>query len=232
MDRRESLKALVIGSVSAGTILTACETDKDKKAAAPKAPLVKGGLPNYGRTGEEKLRDQDLLGKHFFTDAEMKTITVLGDIIIPADEHSCSASEAEVPAFIEFMVKDQPRYQLPMRGGLRWLDIHCMKEYNNRFTDCSHEQQIAVIDQIAYPEKATPEMSQGVSFFNLMRDFTANGFFTSKPGIKDLGYQGNTPNEWDGVPADVLKQYGLAYDEKMLATCLKNEDRGKMMTWD
>jgi hypothetical protein len=32
-------------------------------------------------------------------------------------------------------------------------------------------------------------------------------------GIDDLGYKGNTPNEWKGVPADVLKQYGLSYDD-------------------
>ena len=87
-------------------------------------------------------------------------------------------------------------------------------------------------DLIAYPAKAAPENSQGVAFFNRMRNLTATGFFTSKMGIKDLDYKGNTPNEWDGVPADVLQQYGYAYDEKTLATCLKIEDRGKLMTWD
>ena len=52
-------------------------------------------------------------------------------------------------------------------------------------------------------------MEQGVSFFNKMRDLTAIGFFTSKMGIQDLGYKGNAPGKWEGVPADVLKQYGL-----------------------
>jgi len=55
-------------------------------------------------------------------------------------------------------------------------------------------------------------MSQGVAFFNMMRNLTATGFFTSQIGIKDLGYVGNTPNSWQGVPEDVLKQYGLSYD--------------------
>lgn len=65
-----------------------------------------------------------------------------------------------------------------------------------------------------------------------MRNLTATGFFTSKEGINDIQYKGNQPNAWDGVPDEVLKQYGLEYDAKTLAECLKAEDRGKMMTWD
>ena len=29
---------------------------------------------------------------------------------------------------------------------------------------------------------------------------------TQKVGIEELGYQGNTPNVWDGVPEEVLKE--------------------------
>jgi gluconate 2-dehydrogenase gamma chain len=228
MDRRESLKALTLGSLSVGAILTGCD---DKKPAA-KEKDGSGKQAGYGRTAPEAARDATLMAETFFTAAEMKTITVLADIIIPADEHSGSASAAKVPAFIEFMAKDQPQFKLPLRGGLRWLDIQCMKRYNNAFTDCTQQQQLELIDQIAYPEQATPEMSQGVAFFSLMRDLTANGFFTSEMGIKDIGYKGNVPNEWDGVPADVLQQYGLAYDEKLLPLYLKMEDRSKVMTWD
>jgi hypothetical protein len=67
-----------------------------------------------------------------------------------------------------------------------------------------------MVTAIAYPKRAAPEMAQGVSFFNRMRDLTATGFFTSEIGVKDVGYVGNTPNDWQGVPADVLKQYGIA----------------------
>lgn len=231
MDRRESLKALALGTLSVGTILSATSCG-DNKTTADKNDHPNVKTPGYGRTPEEVLRDKSLTDQKFFTDAEMKTITILADIIIPADEHSGSASEAKVPEFIEFIVKDIPEHQLPMRGGLRWLDMQCAKRYNKSFAECSEAQRIEVVDLIAYPAKAAPENSQGVAFFNRMRNLTATGFFTSKMGIKDLNYVGNTPNEWDGVPADVLKQYGYAYDEKTLATCLKIEDRGKLMTWD
>ena len=57
-------------------------------------------------------------------------------------------------------------------------------------------------------------MTQGASFFSMMRNMTATGFYTSQMGIKDIGYVGNVPNQWEGVPDDVLKQYGLAYEER------------------
>jgi len=52
-------------------------------------------------------------------------------------------------------------------------------------------------------------MSQGVAFFSLLRNLVASGFWTSQMGIADMGYMGNTPNQWDGVPVEVLQQYGL-----------------------
>ena len=70
---------------------------------------------------------------------EMATITMLGDIIIPKDEISGSASDAKVPDFIEFIVKDMPEHQTPMRGGLRWLDVQCLNRYGKAFKDCEHE---------------------------------------------------------------------------------------------
>ena len=226
MDRRESLKALALGTLSAGTLLSACDNKTNGKEKST------GELEAYGRTPEEAARDAKLMEEKFFTPAEMATITILCDIIIPADEVSGSASEAKVPDFIEFIVKDQPHQQTPMRGGLRWLDLKSLKLYSKPFAEASKTQQIELVDMIAYPEKAAPENTQGVSFFNMMRNLTATGFYTSKMGIEDINYMGNKPNAWDGVPADVLKQYDLEYDEKTLAECLKNEDRGKIMTWD
>ncbi|MDQ4142077.1 MAG: gluconate 2-dehydrogenase subunit 3 family protein [Bacteroidota bacterium] len=234
MDRRESLKALAIGSLSASALLVGCEKNYGEKGDEKSTSEVKEDAKEegYGRTPEEKERDAKLMKEKFFTKEEMATIAILCDIIIPADDRSGSATDAKVPEFIEFMAKDLPNNQTPLRGGLRWLNIKSMKMFDKPFADASKEQQIKLVDLIAYPEKAAPENAQGVAFFTLMRNLTATGFFTSKMGIEDLQYMGNQPNAWDGVPEDVLKQYGLAYDEKTLAQCLKNEDRGKMMTWE
>ena len=216
MDRRKYLKTIAVSSVGAATLLQSCES-------SPKQEVKEAGevALNYDRTAAEKIREKELQSAKFFDDHELKTITILGDIIIPKDETSGSASDAGVPAFIEFIVKDQPRYQTPLRGGLKWLDIQSLKRFNADFASCTSQQQIEIVDDIAFPEKAKPEFQQGVSFFNTMRDLTACGFFTSKIGIKDLGYVGNTPNQWDGVPADVLAQYGVKYDERTLAESVK-----------
>ena len=120
MDRRNSIKAMFLGTVSAGVFLEACKSEKTTVAAVSDAD----------RMQEEK----DYLVKinaepKFFDEHEMATITVLGDIIMPKDETSGSASEAKVPEFIEFIVKDMTEHQIPVRGGLRWLDLHSFNKH-------------------------------------------------------------------------------------------------------
>lgn len=218
MDRRKSLKALVVGTVSTGVLLEACKTSDKKGAEAKAAADLSAG--NLDRMKEEVAHYKQITAAKFFTEHEMATITILGDIIIPRDEISGSASDAKVPEFIEFIVKEKEEHQVPMRGGLRWLDMQCLNRYGKSFRECDNHQQIELVDEIAYPEKAKPEMKPGVAFFNLMRNLTASGFYTSEIGVKDIGYMGNKPNQWNGVPDDVLKQYNLAYTEKELKECV------------
>ena len=211
MDRRKSIKAMILGTVSTAVLVEACkssattvaEVDMDDRMQEEKDYLVKvKAEPN------------------FFTEHEMATITLLADIIIPKDAVSGSATDAKVPEFIEFIVKDMPDHQVPMRGGLKWLDLHSYKKHTKAFTECSGKEQIGIVDEIAYPEKAAPALAQGVSFFNKIRDLVTTGFYTAEIGVKDLGYMGNVPNMWAGVPDEVLKQHGLAYTEKELKECI------------
>lgn len=215
MKRRDSIKAILVGTVASSVLVDACKTadEKANESSSSSASTI-------DRTKEEAALEAKLMAETFFTKHEMATIAVLSDIIIPKDEVSGSATDAGVPDFIEFIVKDMPQHQTPMRGGLRWLDLESSKRFEKAFVDCNSKQQIAIVDDIAYPEKAKPEMKQGVAFFNLMRNLTATGFYTSEIGVKDIGYIGNTPNQWNGVPDDVLKQYGLAYTEKELKECV------------
>ena len=218
MDRRKSLKVMVLGTVSSGLLLDACNTE-EKKPIIKKAPVATE-KKHPGLMKEEVAQLKEVDSYTYFTPEEMKTITILGDIIIPKDGVSGSASDAKVPDFIEFIVKDQPDYKVPMRGGIRWLDMQCLNRYKNSFADCDQKQQMEMVDEIAWPKKAKPGMHQGVKFFNLMRDLVSTGFYTSEMGVKDVGYVGNTPNQWNGVPTDVLKQYGLAYTPKELKECI------------
>lgn len=215
MDRRQSLKAIGIGALSAGalsasTLLDGCSTKADSpgKQAAEGSNSTTGADPT-GRQDYEIARDTTLAGQQYFDAHEKATITALADIIIPKDDQSGSASDAGVPDFIEFIVKDEPQHQLPMRGGLRWLDMECLSRFEKDFVSCTSQQQVAVVSDIAFPAMVKPGMLPGITFFNKMRDLTATGFYTSKLGIADLGYKGNSPGKWEGVPPDVLKKYGL-----------------------
>ena len=227
MDRRDSIKSLLVGSLAGGMLINGCapEAKEDNK----KENLAEN---HYGRTPEEKERDAKLKAKQFFNEHELTTIAVLCDIILPANDQFGSAKDAGVPEFIEFMVKDLPYHQLPVRGGLMWLDNRSNRQFGKEFKACSNDEQIKIIDEIAYPDKASPEVEQGVKFFSLMRDLTLTGYYTTKMGLKDLGYQGNAPNVWDGVPQEVLDKHGLAYDEEWLAKCIDQSTRDKIAEWD
>lgn len=208
MNRRDILKNIGLGT--AGVIVSGEAIGQTKPKVSPAKEIPEA---QNGRLKDEIIRDNKLKAEKFFTAAEMAAITVLADIIIPADAKSGSASQAGVPAFIEFITKDMPQHQTPLRGGLMWLDVQSRKMYSKKFVALSTSERLKVVDLIAFPNKALKEHTQGVSFFNLMRNLTATGFYTSQMGVKDLGYMGNTPNKWDGVPQDVLKQYNLSYNE-------------------
>lgn len=228
MNRRETIKSLLLGSVATGLAVHGCAPKTVKEEVTTKV----ADLPYYGRTPEEKERDREVLTSAFLNEHELSTIAVLCDIILPASDSFGSATDAKVPEFIEFIVKDLPSHQTPIRGGLMWLDNFSNKKYNKEFIACTDEEQLAICDLIAYPQKTAPELKQGEQFFTRMRNLTLTGYYTTKMGIEDLGYKGNTPNVWNGVPDDVLKKHGLAYEEEWLAKCVNQDNRLDIAKWD
>ena len=149
----------------------------------------------------------------FFTASEYRLVSVLADIVIPKDERSGSATDAGVPEFMDFMMIDQPARQVAMRGGLAWLDVECQRRSDKIFVNCSDAERIAVLDDIAWPAKATPDFAHGVAFFTNFRDLTASGFWTTRMGIDDLQYIGNrSVARWNGCPPEALKRLGVSYD--------------------
>lgn len=159
MDRRDTFKSLLVGSIAGGLVLTACATDESKKKE------LNGSAENvYGRTAKEKARDAALTAEKFFTEHEMETVAVLCDLILPATATAASAGTAGVAEFIHFIVKDMDEHKIPVRGGLMWLDHQCMMRYDQDFIHCTSSNQVELIDAIAYPDKVAPEMEQGVAF--------------------------------------------------------------------
>ncbi|NNC69837.1 MAG: gluconate 2-dehydrogenase subunit 3 family protein [Flavobacteriaceae bacterium] len=226
MDRRDTIKSLLLGSVAAGIAFQGCAPDT-KEATKEIADL-----PFYGRTPEEKEHDQKIFASEFLNEHELGTIAVLCDIILPASDAYGSANDAKVPEFIDFIVKDLPSHQTPLRGGLMWLDNFSNKSYGKEFIACTNEEQLVICDQIAYPLEVKPELKQGAEFFTRMRNLTLTGYYTTKMGLEDLGYKGNTPNVWDGVPEEILKEHQLSYDAEWLAKCVNQDTRADIAKWD
>jgi gluconate 2-dehydrogenase gamma chain len=147
-----------------------------------------------------------------FTAHEWETVRLLVDLIIPKDERSGSATDAGVPEFMDFMLGDDRDLQTPVRGGLAWLDHECDDRYGKTFVTASDPERAALLDDIAWPKKAKPEHAAGVALFNSFRNLTASGFWSSKMGIEDLQYQGNTfVAEWRGCPPEALAKLGVRY---------------------
>lgn len=227
MNRRENLKLLLAGSLGTGLMLSACSTEEKVTNIGPLAEGTPGG-----RVPEEIERDNALFADRFLADSELAMVKILVDLVLPKDEVSPAASEAKVVEYIEFMLKDQPGNQTPFRGGLMWLNLHSNERFSGPFAAITASQRLDLIDEIAWPDKAAKGSEAGVRFFNLLRNMTISGFYTTEMGFQDIGYVGNTPNVWDGVPQDVMDKYGLALDEKYLSVYLKPEDRGTLAEWD
>lgn len=149
----------------------------------------------------------------FFTPHEWETVRVLVDLIIPADERSGSATDAGVPEFMDFFIDAYPHLRLPIRGGLAWLDAESRARFGRPFVEAAEGERTAILDDIAWPARARPEMSQGVAFFNRFRDLTSSGFWSTRMGVDDLRYMGNRGMAtWDGCPPEALAKLGVSYE--------------------
>jgi hypothetical protein len=171
-----------------------------------------------GETAARAVRAAAASGKAyqpgFFNAHEWETVRMLVDLIIPRDERSGSATDAGVPEFMDTLMMDTidgPRQkedrQTAMRGGLSWLDTECRRRFGHDFTACSDAERTALLDDIAWVKPGEDPHP----FFPGFRDLTASGFWSSKMGMEDVGYQGNTfLREWKGPPPEVKARLGVA----------------------
>ncbi|WP_375325129.1 gluconate 2-dehydrogenase subunit 3 family protein [Flagellimonas sp. GZD32] len=228
MDRRKSIQTIIMGAGASALMFHGCKPDTELDVPVP--------LDNayFGRTPDELERIEKLKAIQLFNEHETETITLLSTIILPPKEPHGGPIEAEVPEFIEFIAKDIPELQLTLKGGLMWLDHQSNTLFDKEFKTASIAQQKQILDTIAFHDVEIPldEQPLEIQFFALMRNLTVTGYYTSKVGIADLGYKGNQPNIWDGVPQDVLDQHGVAYDPKWIAKCVDQSKRNEIAEWD
>jgi gluconate 2-dehydrogenase gamma chain len=197
MNRREALALIAIAPFAAAP---AARAARPAPAAAQAAP-----------TAEPEPRNPDL---HFFTPQEFALVTVLADLVLPADDRSGSASQVGVPQFMDYILgtdSTTDNLRLGIRGGLGWMDAESRRRYERPFLELTDPEQTAILDDIAWPARARPEMSHGVVFFSRFRDMVASAFWSTEIGVRDLQYLGNVPVfNWDGCPPAVLQKLGVS----------------------
>jgi hypothetical protein len=196
VNRRSVLKILSAAPVAASFALTDAEAQQAHTHA-------QAALQTAQKTGAA-------YAPKFFTASEYQTVRVLSDLIIPKDERSGGAIDAGVPEFMDFTMIDQPARQVAMRGGLAWLDVESQRRFDKPFAGASDSQRRAILDDISTYGELKPGLTHGQAFFRNFRDLTASGFWTTKMGMTDLGYMGNTVvPKWEGCPPEQLKKLGL-----------------------
>jgi Gluconate 2-dehydrogenase subunit 3 len=193
IERREVLRYIGLASV-AGTFPGFCRWVFACPHSLVEAELAQAGAHPY----------QPL----FFSQKQFLMVEQLAEMIIPADD-TPGAKQAGVAEFIDFMVanrvpvssrrevrctQDAIRIGDEVQGqfisGLDWLNARCKSEFGDEFMDCSAEHQNRLLEELAYKAKYTPTTEAGREFFQLMRDYTVVGYYTTKIGLESLGYPG------------------------------------------
>jgi len=196
ISRRGALELLTAGPVAAAMVWTPAEAQEAHAHAT--------------QAREAAAKQATAYRRKFFTAHEYATVGVLVDLIIPKDDRSGSATEAGVPEFMDFMMIDQPRRQIAMRGGLALIDRLSEERFSKRFVACTDRERRQLLDEIAYTSNTDPGLSHAIAFFSSFRDLTASGFWSTKMGVADLQYQGNVfVSEWNGCPDAALKKLGV-----------------------
>jgi len=180
VSRRDILKSLTMGAVASSVLRV--------------IPAQAAEYAHHMVAAEKAAAPAGAYTPKFFSPKSYKALQALCQAIIPADSECGGAMEAGAPEFIDLLTSENPEYQLKLGGGLMWLDGECGDRYDKPYLACAREQQKEILDLIAYSRNAEkdPRLTPGVEFFALLREMTADGFFTSQIGIKYLGYVGNT----------------------------------------
>jgi gluconate 2-dehydrogenase gamma chain len=210
ISRRRALKVL-----GAAPFVGAAVLDAQPPATGGQQPNTPHVTPQPPAQNTNPQPPKNQATRKFFTAKEARTAGVLADDIIPRDAKSGGATEAGVVQFIDFHMSvpetdDATRVQ--MRGGLRWLDTESKRRFGVAYAAAKTDQRHAILDDIAYPDRATPALRAGTAFFSRFRDLVGAGFFSSAMGWKDLQYIGNTFNPgWSGCPEPAMRKLGVSH---------------------
>lgn len=204
LDRRTAIKWMLTASATVPFL-----NSESLGQSGPSIPTPRG----YG-SDPNLVVPEDAPWERILNSEQLKTVTALSDVILPHTGDSPSASELNVPDFIDEWVSAPYPDQISDRDvilpGLKWINEESQKRFKKPFYELSENQQTQICDDICYLPKAKSRYKTAARFFAKYRNLTMGGYYTTNEGAKEVGYVGNVAlAKFDGPPPEVLKFLGV-----------------------
>lgn len=131
---------------------------------------------------------------HFFTPAQMATLSRLSDVLLPPIGSKPGALAAGVPSFLDFLIGSSPSDRKQMyQAGLDWMEAEARRQFGKPFAQLDTVQ----IDRLIKPWLRTwmpdhPPIETHADFINIVHDDIREATINSK--------------EWSEAPAEGAQQ--------------------------
>lgn len=177
-------------------------------ATAVHSPTGKGYGPAPDLFKGEVTWEKDL------SKEQLRALSMLGDIIIPADDHSPKASDLDIAGFVnEWVCAPYPQQQKDRKlllDGLAVLNKAAMRREGQRFIDLDETSRLALFDDLAKNAKSDGKNDRYAEFFDRLVYLFVGGFYTTHEGMADIGYVGNVPMlKFNGPPKEIRQRLTL-----------------------
>ena len=128
----------------------------------------------------------ELLDEH-----QNQTVIALVDLIIPATD-TPGAKAAMVNRHIDHILAAAPEDEKTrFREGLWWVDGYTIRKHNKPFVACTPAEQTAILETL--DAGTEPGAAPGQRFFQMLKGFTSEIYYSTEIGFKELNKGGRVP---------------------------------------
>lgn len=180
--RRGVLKSLVMGAGGLTTLPILGQSE------AARAATAAAGMPAAAQAGAS-------WKPKFFDAHQNETLIALTDLIIPSTD-TPGAKAALVNRYADLLYNEEtPERQQEIIQALAWFDGRSLSLHNKPFVSLSSQEQTALMKPLADPKSSKADDQPGKKAFDLIKELTIFGYYTSKIGLdEELKYQGDRYN--------------------------------------
>lgn len=108
---------------------------------------------------------------HFFSAQQFATLVRLAGILVPAVNGKPGAIDAEVPAFLDFLISASPLPQQTLyRNGLDHLDNASRQQFGKRFPEIAPEQITVLLAPLREPASPAAPRDSPAHFLHTAKD--------------------------------------------------------------